>query len=191
MNMREQIAGLAARLVAEGLDDYQAAKEKAGRQLGLRSNAPLPTTMEIDQALMVHLRLFFGAKQELAVHHLRRAAMRFMGDCERFSPALYGPVLTGTAVQTSAIRIEFPRDPDESKDIELFFLNAGWKYRISGRSGEIRAGKPTRITYEMEYLGNRILVSLAGRRGQYAHRDWVGRANSVELGSLFAPESPG
>ena len=48
--LRSAVAQAAARLIAEGLTDYHAAKKKAARQLGISEKNGLPDNHEIEKA---------------------------------------------------------------------------------------------------------------------------------------------
>ena len=57
-------------LVDQGLVDYRAAKEKAAARLGLDSQFPLPSNLQVHDAVVAYQRLFGGE----ALFLLRRGA---------------------------------------------------------------------------------------------------------------------
>ena len=127
---RQAIAQTAARLIAEGLTDYRAAKLKAAQSLGYTDQNVLPDNVEIDAALREHNHLFAGDTQPVALRALREAALRTMQWLRDFSPWISGPVLTGTANEFSAIELDLIGI--EAKSFELFLLNEDVIYELHG-----------------------------------------------------------
>ena len=69
---RVRIAQATARLIAEhGLNDWQLAKRKACRELGLPDHEALPGNDEVEEALRNYNTLFHGAAQEASLHAQR------------------------------------------------------------------------------------------------------------------------
>jgi hypothetical protein len=122
--VRIHVAQRAAKLIAEGQDDYHAAKLKAARELGLHAKAALPDNHEIEAALREHHALFGGDLQPQALAALRAVALRVMEWLERagFEPWISGAVLNGTANEFSAIELEIVNV--DIKQFDLFLLNA-------------------------------------------------------------------
>jgi hypothetical protein len=127
---RQAIAQTAARLVAEGLTDYRAAKLKAAQSLGYPDQNALPDNAEIDAALREHNQLFAGETQPVVLCALRKAALRTMQWLDHFSPWISGPVLTGTANEFSAIELDLVGV--DAKTFELFLLNEDVLYDLHG-----------------------------------------------------------
>lgn len=126
--MRERIAQLAARLIAEeGIQDYAFAKRKAARQMGVAATHNLPGNAEIEQALRVHQALYQKDEHQARLRAMRRQALEAMRLLERFNPFLTGSVLNGTAARHSDINIHLFTDSD--KEVELFLLNRQLPYR--------------------------------------------------------------
>jgi hypothetical protein len=126
--MRQAIAQQAAALIAEGLDDYHAAKIKAAKALGVGDKKDLPNNHEIEAALIEHHALFASDSQPAALLALREAAIRTMQWLERFQPWLTGAVLTGTANEYSAIELELVGI--DVKQFELFLINEDVVFEI-------------------------------------------------------------
>ncbi len=122
-DVRQTIAHTAARLIAEGLDDYHAAKIKAAKQLGLRDGdkKSLPNNHEIEAALREYHALFASDTQPEVLAALRESALRAMQWLGKFEPWLTGGVLGGTANEYSAIELELIGV--EPKSFEMFLLN--------------------------------------------------------------------
>lgn len=129
---RQAIAQTAARLVAEGLTDYRAAKLKAAQSLGYTEQNVLPDNAEIDAALREHHQLFASETQPVVLRALREAALRTMQWLKDFSPWISGPVLTGTANEFSAIELDLIGV--DAKTFELFLLNEDVIYELHGGS---------------------------------------------------------
>lgn len=131
-HLRESIAQLAARLMAEGIGDFTLAKRKAARQLGVSEAKHWPNNSEVEQALRAYQALFgpalgAGASQHAVLSRLRAQALEVMRELARFDPLLTGPVLRGTATPYSDI--ELMLFADSQKDVELHLLNRGMAYK--------------------------------------------------------------
>ena len=135
-HLRDSIAQLAARLMAEGTEDFALAKRKAARQLGASETQNLPNNSEIEQALRVHLALYQGDAQVSTLHQLRSQALRVMRELEAFNPLLTGPVLRGTAsVYTDIDLVLFA---DSQKDVEHWLLNRRLPYKTAEKRFRFR-----------------------------------------------------
>ncbi|MGY4517001.1 hypothetical protein [Lysobacter sp. HA18] len=110
---REQLAGEAARLMAEsGIADYHQAKLKAAERLGIHDDASLPRNTEIEAALRQYQRLF-GRDNAGELRRRRDAALEALRFFRVFDPRLVGPVLEGTADARSPVTLHLHvDDPD-------------------------------------------------------------------------------
>ena len=150
-NLRQHIAFLAARLMAEdGGLDYGAAKSKAARQAGLGDAKLLPDNQEIEAALREYQELYQSEDQPLHLRHLREVAVRVMRELADFRPALVGSVLSGTAGQFSDVNLQlFVDDP---KLLTMFLVNRRWRFEEDTR--RIRRGdhldEVPQITLDLE-----------------------------------------
>ena len=138
-NENSRIAQRAAQLIAEGLTDYRAAKQKAARQLGINACDAMPDNDMIDAALRSHYALFDHDKQPQALSALRDIAITVMSRLGGFEPWLVGPVLTGTANANSNIDIEIVGV--DSKRFEIFLLDAGIEFTLR-ESRRPTSGRP-------------------------------------------------
>jgi hypothetical protein len=127
-NLRASIAQSAARLIADGLTDYRAAKRKAARQHGATDRDGLPDNFEIELALREHHALFARETQPHVLAALRETALRLMFRLESYSPWLVGAVLNGTANEFSEIELELVAI--DAKDFERHLLNAGVRFEL-------------------------------------------------------------
>lgn len=161
--MRERIAYLAARLIAEdGMDDFSQAKRKAAQQIGAPDTHCLPNNGEIEKALRTFRSLYQQEEHPWQLVHLRQAALDLMRLLDRFNPYLSGPVLTGTAGKYSEIDLQLYTD--SVKDVEFFLINN----RIPYRSGEIRTGGGFVPVFILEQDGIKANVAVYSENDLYA-----------------------
>jgi hypothetical protein len=151
-HLRQMVAQLAARMMAEdGTQDYAHAKRKAARQLGASDSHCLPTNSEIEQELRLHLEIYRSAEQPQHLLRLRSEALAVMRLLKLFNPHLVGTVLEGTAGRYAETEIHL--FADSLKEVELFLLNQGIKYRMEEKTyrfGNERRKLP-RVSLEGEY----------------------------------------
>lgn len=141
--MREQLAHLAAKLMAEdGIVDHAFAKRKAARQLGAADTQHLPSNQEVDEALHSYRLLYQQDSHPGVLHHLREEALTTMRMLEPFHPYLTGSVLSGTAGEQSDINLML--FSDDEKAVLLFllkhnieFVDGEWIVRIGGREESV------------------------------------------------------
>ena len=119
---KASIASVAARLMAEdGITDYQQAKRKAARQLGLPDNSPFPDNADVEQQLREYRSIYQDEDHQIRLHALRQSALDLLELLADFSPYLTGSVLDGTAGAHSNIDIFL--FADSAKEVEIFLLN--------------------------------------------------------------------
>jgi len=125
--IRASIASAAARLMAEdGITDYQHAKRKAARQLGLPEHTAFPDNAEIDAELRVYRSIYHDEEHRKLILALRRTALELLDLLAAFNPYLTGSVLDGTAGEHSHIDILL--FADSAKEVEIFLLNRGGEF---------------------------------------------------------------
>ena len=141
---RTRIAQATARLIAEhGLNDWQAAKRKACRELGLAEHEPLPGHDEVEQALRDYNTLFRGMDQEASLRAQRQDALTWMERLAEWKPLLTGAVAAGWATAHSEVRLEL--EAEDAKAVELSLINAGVAYAavtVPGREPQLRLESP-------------------------------------------------
>ena len=121
---------MTARLIAEhGLTDWNAAKRKACRQLGLPDREALPGNEEVEQALRDYNTLFRSDEQPAHLHRQRVDALRWMERLSQWNPVLTGAVAAGWATAHSEIRLEL--EAEDAKTVELALINAGVSYGLA------------------------------------------------------------
>ena len=124
---RSSIAGVAARLMAEdGIADYQHAKRKAARQLGLPEHTPYPDNAEVEAELRAYRSLYQAEGHPELVLAMRQTALGLLELLADYSPYLAGSVLDGTAGEHSHIDILLCAD--SAKEVEIFLLNHGMAF---------------------------------------------------------------
>ncbi len=174
-HMREQIAYLAARLIAEdGLDDFSQAKRKAAQQIGAPGTHCLPSNGEIEKALRTFRSLYQHEEQPRVLAHLRQAALDLMKLLERFNPYLSGPVLTGTAGKYSEIDLQLYTG--SMKDVEFFLIDRHIPYK----SGEIRAGSGSIPVFFLEQDGIKANVAVHAETDLYLPSNARAKRSQVE-----------
>ncbi|BBI98420.1 hypothetical protein FGKAn22_01130 [Ferrigenium kumadai] len=128
--MREQLAHLAAKLMAEdGITDHTFAKRKAARQLGAADTQHLPSNHEVDEALHSYRALYQRDSHPGILRQLREEAFSTMRLLAEFHPYLTGSVLSGTAGEQSDINLMLYSD--DEKAVLLFLL----KHKIDFEDG--------------------------------------------------------
>lgn len=131
--LRALVAQECGRIMAEeGVADFLTAKRKAAERLGLSPRSPMPSNVEIEQAMVAYQRLFKSSRQPEQLRELRRTAMRAMQFFERFRPRLVGPVLDGSAGAHAHVNLHLFADAPE--EVVLFLMEHG----VPHRSGERR-----------------------------------------------------
>lgn len=131
--LRRRVAIEAARLISEhGIRDYQLAKRKAARHVGVSEDGYLPRNREIEEALREHQRLFRSDAQPQALRLRREAAREAMRFLQLFEPRLVGPVLDGTADGHSAVNLHVFDDSPEA--VHGFLHDHGVAFETRGRT---------------------------------------------------------
>lgn len=127
VRVREEIAAVAARMIAEDGADYATAKRKAARQvLGTDARAVgewLPDNEQVETEVREYQALFQADSQPRVLALLRRIALVLMEGLEVYNPYLAGAVFNGTASEHSDIHLQV--FCDSPKDVAIFLLNAG------------------------------------------------------------------
>ncbi|MDP2805493.1 MAG: hypothetical protein Q8O24_06075 [Gallionellaceae bacterium] len=141
--MREQLAHLSARLIAEdGITDFAFAKRKAAKQLGAADTQHLPSNHEVEEALHSYRALFQHESHPNVLYQLREEALSAMRMLEPYNPYLTGSVLSGTAGENSDINLML--FSDDTKAVLLFLLknniefeDGEWKVRVGGHEENV------------------------------------------------------
>lgn len=124
MNVAQEIAASAARLVVDEGMEYAAAKRKAARDFGGRPE--LPSNEQIEDAVREHIEIFCADTQPAELQALRDVAITWMQRLAEFRPHLCGAVWRGTATRLSAVMLDLYCDDPKAAEIAL--INAGVAY---------------------------------------------------------------
>ena len=177
--LRQEIAAVAARLIAEGGLDYLSAKRKAARQVlddgrGSTQQVPrgaMPDNAEIDLALREHLALF-DDEHPARVARMRAAALSLMRRLEAFDPYLTGAVWKGIVAEHAPIHLQLFHD--DVKAVEMRLLDDGIEFEV-GEVPHFR-GDGARAAVEalmLSWRGEPTMISL------YPHDDLRGALRGV------------
>jgi hypothetical protein len=162
-NLRERIAHLAARIMAEdGIDDFAYAKRKAARQAGAPNARAMPDNVEIEEALTIYRQLYQAGRHEPILAQLRQRALEVMRLLERFNPHLTGPVLSGVAGNYSDIELQV--FVDSPKEVEIFLLNHTIRYRPEQTRLYLNQTDKVVPTFSFEYADAAIRLTVLDAR---------------------------
>jgi len=186
--IRDEIASLAAKFIAEEGAEYGAAKRRAVKQLlgnqKLNGNI-LPDNAQIEQEVREYQALFFADTQPARLLHLRQLAAVLMQELAQFNPYVIGAVFNGTAGEHSDIYLHLYTD--NSKDVAIFLLNLGIDYEVSEHQGKRGEALET-LSFIYKNEGVHLLVHTMD---DLRHTDKNGRGNLNNLQTLIETiESP-
>lgn len=136
-SMKEEIAAVAARMVAEEGLDYGAAKRRAVKQMGLPLRTALPDNSQVEVSLEDYIALFCADTQPAELRALRALALEWMERLAPFRPHIGGAVWHGTATRNSDIYLQLFCDDPKSTEISLIDMNIRFEPRtVTGFQGE-------------------------------------------------------
>src|SRR5258706_11380901 len=120
---RAQVARAAAALIVEQeIDDWQFARRKAARDLGIeQASAAQPDRGQLELALREYVETYLADEQAELLEHLRFEALDWMLELSEFDPVLTGFVAEGWAYPGCEIRLELRAD--DAKLVEIALLN--------------------------------------------------------------------
>jgi hypothetical protein len=137
--LRDEIAAVAARFIAEDGLDYAGAKDRAVRVVmgGRRGRDCLPDNAQVEAAVREHQALFMADTQPARLAHLRRVArdvMRLLRESPLdLNPVVVGAIVNGTAGEHSEVHLQV--HDASAKDVEIFLLNAGIDFDVREAAG--------------------------------------------------------
>lgn len=132
LQLRNEIALAAARMIAQDGADLDTARRKAARQvLGVTPSRPnmMPDDAQIEDEVRKYLDLFGGAAHTERLASLRATALQVMEALGEFNPYLTGPVLNGLAAEHDAIHLQL--FADSAKEVQIYLLNRNVNIDIS------------------------------------------------------------
>ncbi|MBR7799348.1 hypothetical protein [Undibacterium fentianense] len=185
-HLRNEIASLAAKMIAEEGAEYGTAKKRAAKQLlgNQRINGNiLPSNEEIEQEVRSYQALFFADTQPARLQQLRRLAAELMSELKQFNPYLIGAVFNGTAGEHSDIYLQLYTD--NAKDVAIYLLNLGINYEVSEH--QTKRGEPIEtLSFLHKDEGVHLMIhSLDDLR----HTDKKERTNLTGLENLIGKEN--
>ena len=124
VQLRAQIAVVAARLVAQDGADYAVAKRKAATHVlgdAPAASGVLPDNAQIEEEVLRYQELFQASTQPARLLHLRTIALQVMDALAQFNPYVTGPVLTGSAGEHDDIALQL--FDDSAKEVQIFLLD--------------------------------------------------------------------
>ncbi len=158
MTVPEELCATAARLVVEEGMEYGAAKRKAARAWGSRTE--LPSDEQVEAAVREHLALFCADTQAAELRALREVAALWMTRMADFRPHVSGAVWRGTATRLSTVRLDLYCDDPKAAEIQM--INAGEDYDsgaldLPGRREPLNV---LTVATPCAFLGERVTVHL-------------------------------
>jgi len=132
IQLRAEIALVAARMVAQDGADIDTARRKAARQvLGVNQPVPnmMPDDIQIEDEVRKYLALFGGPDHGERLSQLRTTALQVMEALADFNPYITGPVLQGTAGEHDDIHLQL--FADSAKEVQIYLLNRNVNIEIS------------------------------------------------------------
>jgi len=132
LQLRAEIALVAARMVAQDGADYATARRKAARQvLGVDQPKPnmMPDDLQIEDEVRKYQALFGGPAHGERLAQLRQTALAVMDALADFNPHITGAVLNGTAGEHDAIELQL--FADSAKEVQIYLLNRNVNIEIS------------------------------------------------------------
>ena len=132
IQLRAEIALVAARMIAQDGADYDTARRKAARQvLGVDQPKPnmMPDDVQLENEVRNYQALFGGPAHAERLAHLRATAVQVMEALSDFHPYLTGAVLNGTADAYDGIHLQL--FADSAKEVQIYLLNRNVNIEIS------------------------------------------------------------
>lgn len=132
IQLRAEIALVAARMVAQDGADIDTARRKAARQvLGVNQPVPnmMPDDIQVEDEVRKYLALFGGLDHTERLAQLRATALQVMEALADFNPYITGPVLQGTAGEHDDIHLQL--FADSAKEVQIYLLNRNVNIEIS------------------------------------------------------------
>lgn len=186
-NLRERIAHLAARIMAEdGIDDFGYAKRKAARQAGAHDARAMPDNEEIERALATYRELYQQGEHRTLLAELRRSALALMRSLSEFAPHLVGPVLSGVAGKHSGIDLHL--FADSAKDFEIYLINRGIRYKPAQLRVFVNHAERLVPVYTFLYRDTDVRAIVLDKRDQRHPLKSSAAGKPIERGSLETVE---
>jgi hypothetical protein len=156
---RRLLAQEAARIMlAEGINDYGAARRLAASRQGIHSRQLWPSDEEILDAAHEWRRIYPCNRGKEHLNHLRRLAVESMTFLEAFSPRLTGNVATGAVGEHTAIIVELFADPTE--EVLKKLLDARIPYTVHTLPGHGKGAREVPTATEVRFHVDDVAMEL-------------------------------
>lgn len=165
---RAAVAEAAAVMIVEEAEaDWQFARRKAARQLGLDERVAMPDRVELEAAVRRYVEEYLGEEQAGAQAEAEEEALEWMDALAGFQPELTGAVAEGWAYPGCEIRLELLAH--DAKIVEIALLNRGIDVRHAPTRGAPQG--PASLDADGETGPVRLVVQdLAQRRNRKRDR---------------------
>jgi hypothetical protein len=153
----DEIASVAARLIAEEGLDYASAKRNAVKAMRLAGKrVALPNNDLVLERLREYQSEYQSESQVATLAHLRLCALKWMDRMDSYTPLLAGAVWNGTANEHSSIHLLLFADDEKTLQIDL--LNRGIQFDIGEVKGLDGQGEVPALALDDE--GTPIIFSI-------------------------------
>lgn len=168
--IKEEVAAVAARMIAEDGLDYANAKRKAfamltGGKDRRAGRQALPTNEEVEDAVREYQQLYQSDSQPQRLLALRVKALALMQLLADFSPTVTGAVANGTAGEHSDIHLQC--FAENAKDLGIFLMNHQIQWQAITLP-HFRAGQEDVEALVMDWQGELATIAV------YSHLDQRG-----------------
>ena len=163
-SLRDQVAAVAARFIAEDGLDYAGAKQRALREVtGDSHERPhdcMPDNTRVEAAVREHQALFMADTQParlLALRMVARDVLTFLAGADPTAPLFAtGAIVNGTAGEHSDVHLLL--QSDNAKDVEIYLVNADIDYEVFEIAGT-RGGETLSFLWPQRSLHTRMYVN--------------------------------
>ena len=190
--LRERLAQESARLMIEhGIVDYGLAKRKAAERLAVTNFGALPSNSQIEACLAERQRIFEPESHAERLWELRQLALTIMRQLAPYEPRLTGPVLAGTATNTS--RIELHVFAASAEAVCFMLERHGHKPAPCAQRFRFGGGRHVQVPgYRFQNSGARVLTPVFPENGireaplSSIDRRPMARASRYELEAMLS-----
>lgn len=191
--LREEIAAVAAALIAEDGLDYAAAKRKAfehitGGRGSRRTHDVLPTNEQIERAVRDYQAIYQSDTQPQRLLALRKKALALMQLIREFHPMVVGAVVNGTAGEHTDLHLHC--FADNAKSLGIFLLNQTIPNEAAPYP-HVRPGHPDVEAIALQWQGELAIIAVYPeheRRLSPSGKGHIERLGIEGLAQLIAQE---
>jgi hypothetical protein len=181
--VREEIAALAATLIAEEGLDYGSAKNRAlsrvvGSYSPKQARELLPSNDEVLAAVKAYQAAYLSDEQPQRLQSLRKKALVLMELLSDFSPKVVGAIANGTAGEHSDIHLCCYAD--SAKELGIFLLNQGVLNEAISAAQNVHS-KDAQETLALTWQGEHTVIVIEQRFRSASRRNTGGTAWDIRL----------